>query len=518
MLLFLKKPITITALVVLVVLAGFFYFREGSAPTYEFIVAERGNLVQEVSVTGRVQAAEKVNLAFEKVGKIARVEVKVGDRVGQGRVLAVQENAVLVATLAEAEADVKVQLAKLDELKRGTRVEEIRVQEVKVANAKSALADAKKNLVDKINDAYTKSDDALRNKVDQLFIGPRTADPRLNFSIADSKLRSTLESGRFTIEVMLLSWRASLDTLTTASALTQYTDIAQANVSQVKTFLNDVALALSTLSSGITLSQASIDGYRTDVSTARTNVNTANVNLTTAEEKLSDALSGVALAEEELLLKRAGTIEEQVSAQEAKLEQVQAAVLSTEADLAKTVLRSPIQGIVTQQDAKVGEIVAANAVVISVISESQFEIEVNVPEADVAKISLGDRARVTLDAYGSDVVFEAVITEIDPAETVIEGIATYTTTLQFVEKDSRVKSGMTANTDIRTDERQGVIAVPRRAVITKDGARLVRIVEGVSIKEVPVVTGLRGSDGTIEIVSGIGEGDKVIIFIDADNN
>ena len=73
---------------------------------------------------------------------------------------------------------------------------------------------------------------------------------------------------------------------------------------------------------------------------------------------------------------------------------------------------------------------------------------------------------------------------------------------------------MTANVDIRTDERTDVIAVPRRAVITKDGDKIVRILEGDTIKEISVVTGLRGSDGRIEIISGISEGDKVIVFLE----
>ncbi|MFQ5676657.1 MAG: efflux RND transporter periplasmic adaptor subunit, partial [bacterium] len=156
----------------------------------------------------------------------------------------------------------------------------------------------------------------------------------------------------------------------------------------------------------------------------------------------------------------------------------------------------------------------ANSILVSVISAGRFEIEANVPEADVAKLEIGDTARMTLDAYGDDIVFEARVSKIDPAETVIEGVATYKTTLQFVGGESRAKPGMTANIDILTDSRENVIVIPQRAVITKDGERFVRIETGEEEpEERPVQIGLRGFDGNVEIIEGLEEGEKVITFI-----
>ena len=60
--------------------------------------------------------------------------------------------------------------------------------------------------------------------------------------------------------------------------------------------------------------------------------------------------------------------------------------------------------------------------------------------------------------------------------------------------------------------RENVIAVPQRAIIRKNGDQFVRIADDESFREVKVETGLRGSDGNIEIISGISEGDKVITF------
>jgi len=203
-----------------------------------------------------------------------------------------------------------------------------------------------------------------------------------------------------------------------------------------------------------------------------------------------------------------------VDEQEAKVRAAKASVNNYKSQIEQTIIRSPIDGLVTKQEADIGETISANTPITSVISLAKFEIETNTPEVDVAKVKLGDIAKVTLDAYGNDVIFETHVIDVEPAETIIDGVTTYKTTLQFNEEDDRVKSGMTANIDIMTAERKNVIAIPQRAVIKKDEGRFVRIVNKKDeISEISIETGLRGSNGTIEITRGINEGDKVVTFI-----
>jgi len=127
---------------------------------------------------------------------------------------------------------------------------------------------------------------------------------------------------------------------------------------------------------------------------------------------------------------------------------------------------------------------------------------------------LDDSAKVRLDAYESNVIFEANLMSIDPAETVIEGVSTYKVIFHFTKEDERIKSGMTADIDILTDERQDIIAVPSRAILSKNGDKFVRIVgSGEIISEIKVVTGLKGTMGQTEIIEGIAEGDKIITIL-----
>ncbi len=505
-----KKPIVLILIAVILIIAGYFYFSREKKPDYEFVIAARGEIIQEVSVTGSVKPAEAVDLSFENSGKVVNIYADVGDKVTAGELLATIDNTDISAQLVQAEADVRVQQAKLDELRAGTREEEIKVQEIKVQNAETAIEEAEKNLIDKIQDAYTKSDDALRNKIDQTFENPVIPLPQINFSINDSQLESDIEWQRIVIEDLLNAWGKSLAQLTVSSDLSSYLQNAKNNLNQVKSFLDKVALAINKAPTGAGTSQSTLDAWKVDAASARTNVNTAISNVLSAEENLNTAQSNFSLASQELVLKKAGATSEQIQAQEAQVEKARANVLNYRAQLDKTIIRSPINGIVTKQNAKVGEIVAANTNVISVISKVNFEIEANVPEADIAKIKINDKAIITLDAYGNDVEFDVKVVKIDPAETLIEGVATYKTTFQFMEEDERVKSGMTANIDILTDKRENVIIIPQRAVTTKGGERTVNVLTDSGPVETRVKIGLRGSDGNVEITEGINEGDKII--------
>lgn len=526
---FFKKPAGIVSVIILIlaVIGGYLFLDKEKESPYEFIVAKKGDFLQQVSVTGKVKPAETVDLAFEKVGRVSGAYVEVGDRVSIGQLLVSMDNSGIFAKLQESEANLKSEQAKLDELRAGTREEEIQIQKVKFQNAATALSEAKKNLTDKLQDAYTKSDDAVRNKSDQLFNGAQTSNPQIKFSVLDSNLKTAVEIARINIESTLGEWLASLGLLSVASDLDFYTTEAKSNLGEVKSFLDNLALAVNPLNASSKFSQTIIDGWKKDVSTARTNVNTAVINLSAAENKFKTEQSDLSLAEQELILKQAGATKFEIKIQEANVEKAEAAVQNIKVDLSKTRLYSPISGIVTKQDAKKGEVISANAILVTVISggpAAGWKIEANIPEVDIAKLTLGDEAEVTLDAYGDDVIFTARLVSVDPAETIIEGVSTYKVSLNFSalgENNGRAKSGMTANINIITNKRENIISVPARAVITDPpaggggggGDKFVRIVEDISFRKQKVLTGLRDSFGNIEITEGINEGDRIIIFI-----
>lgn len=489
----LRKPVILFPVIALIAGSIWLLVSRRAGEPSETLPVERQTVVQEVIVTGTVRAAQTVDLAFEVGGKIATVTGSIGDQVPAGAALASLAAEDRAAEFRQAEAQARAEAAKLDELRRGTRQEELLVKNAKVGEAAAKLEEA-------VIDAFTKSDDAVRNRVDQ-FISNPTANPQLNFAIADPELEFAVERQRLALGSMFNLWSFSLGA--SAGTIESRTGTARENTAAVRKFLDATAQAVALASPSTVLSQATIDDYRAGVATARTNVSAA-------ASALAAAASAHALANREFELSSAGAAPEEIRGQEAALAKAQAAVEAASAAIAKTVIRAPFAGVITRQDAEVGEVVAANTPVVSLIAENAFEIEANVPEADTAKLITGMPAKVSLDAYGSTAAFEAVVDAIEPAATVIEGVPTYKTTFRFTGAPEGLRPGMTADITITVARREGVLAVPQRMIIRRGKEAFVLVErEGASLEERKIETGLSGSDGTAEITAGLNEGERI---------
>ena len=496
------------SVVAVLVVAGsvYAYARPEPASKYETTEVKRGDVVQEVSVTGRVEADTEAELSFEKGGRVTAVNKKVGDRVERGEIIVRLDASELSALRAQAKANLDYELVRLDEIVRGARAEDIAVSESKVRSAENALSEARLALVDKLTLGVDALQDAIYSNTDPLYENPRTAVPRLKVFISDQQTATALEAERVATGEVLTK------TSVNEADLGGSTASVKSALAKTKTFLDNLLIAVSSATPSSAQTQATIDGWKSDVSAARTSISGASTALLAAEEKYRSAERSLKVAQDELALKKAPATPESIAAQKAKIGAVAATVENYDAQIAKTVLVAPFSGVVTKQDAKLGQTVSANSLVVSLISQGAFKITANIPEIDLAKLNVGDAAKVTLDAYGSDVLFPATVSAIDPAETLIEGVATYKVTLHFNEKDERIRSGMTANTDILTEKREGVLFVPYRAVTSRDDKKFVRILVSREPTEKEVTLGLRGSDGSVEILSGLLEGEKVITF------
>lgn len=207
------------------------------------------------------------------------------------------------------------------------------------------------------------------------------------------------------------------------------------------------------------------------------------------------------------------TDEEQnlINAQKALVEKSRADVKTQRAKIEEMTLVSPIDGVITAVNGEVGEIAKPEMIVVSIISEGVPHIEVDVPETAVARVDIGQRTRITLDAFDDGTEWAGRVTKIDPAEIVKGGAVYYRTTISFDEEDRRIRPGMTVNVWIETDVVENAILVPASAVQKKDVKKTVRILQENRVEEKEVVVGVKNDSGTIQIVSGVSEGDQVIL-------
>ncbi len=203
---------------------------------------------------------------------------------------------------------------------------------------------------------------------------------------------------------------------------------------------------------------------------------------------------------------------EQREAQKALVRKAEALNRAARIKVGETYIYAPISGTIIKRNADPGEIAIYNSTILTV-AEGEMEIEADVPESDIIKVSLGQKADISFDAFPVDVIFEAEIIKIEPASTIIQDVVYYKVKLKLDNVDEKVKTGMSCDVDIKTAERKGVIAIPLRAVKTEGDKKYVEVLkdEKNSITEkVYVTTGLEVDDGIVEIKSGLNGGEKVI--------
>jgi HlyD family secretion protein len=166
----------------------------------------------------------------------------------------------------------------------------------------------------------------------------------------------------------------------------------------------------------------------------------------------------------EAILKRAlsneATLKAQISEAKWKLS-------IDQTNLSKAVIRSPINGVVLKRQVEPGQTVAASlqTPVLFTIAENlaQMEVQVDVDEADVAQVQVGQQASFTVDGYPGR-AFSAVVKQVRYGPETVQGVITYKTLLSVDNSDLALRPGMTATADITVQRVANVILVPNLAL------------------------------------------------------
>ncbi|MBP9856095.1 MAG: efflux RND transporter periplasmic adaptor subunit [Candidatus Pacebacteria bacterium] len=461
-----NKKVLVALGVIAVLLVGYFFIFAGNGES-ELVAADMGKVAETVSVSGKTKAVSAVDLGFEGSGRIARIGARAGERVAAGTVIVALESGELRATLAGEEA-------KLAELMRGTRPAELAITQASLDKAR--------------REAYVAGDNAVHNSADTFFGGsrPNWRSSLLTFIKTDTKLVDDLVAERKEVEDILDNWERQVEVGTTVSpsSIVNY-------LTKINQFLAHLAVGINDIEpdNNNDFTQSEVDSYKSTLASARDSVADALANLTTADK--------------ELILDEQGSAPEVIAAQQARVDQYRA-------QLNKNYLVAPIGGLVTLQEGEVGEIVPAGDTIVSIISEGNLEIESFVPEVHIGRLMIGNKAQITLDALPGE-TFMGVITYIDPAETEISSVPNYKIKVSLETKDERLKSGLTANLKIETASKDNVIRLPRFALTEKEGLYFVTKVSGDKEVLSPVTIGLMGTDGMVEITSGLAPSQEVFI-------
>ncbi|MBN2200946.1 efflux RND transporter periplasmic adaptor subunit [bacterium] len=160
---------------------------------------------------------------------------------------------------------------------------------------------------------------------------------------------------------------------------------------------------------------------------------------------------------------------------EAQVEQAEAMLKQARDDLSKTAIYSPMDGVVSQVNKKVGEMAMGSGFTLDIIMVvadlSKMLAETEIDENDVVSVSFGDSSKISVDAY-PDTVFRGVVKEIANTGTTTgtgtqEEVTNFLVKVAMIEKPETIRPSMSATVDIITEAKDSVITVPIQCVTAR---------------------------------------------------
>ncbi len=228
------------------------------------------------------------------------------------------------------------------------------------------------------------------------------------------------------------------------------------------------------------------------------------------------------------------TSQQTVASRKQQIASAKEEVQRAQTNLGYATITSPIDGIVVSRSVEEGQTVNANMSTpdLFVIAQdlTNMQVVADVDEADIGDVKKGERVTFTVDAYPDD-TFEGTVTQVRLEATTTNNVVTYEVVISAPNADLKLKPGLTANVVIYTQESNGVLSVPSKALRytpTKEtiGQRKMKdvsnaknkvwTIEGNTLVAHKVNIGI--SDGThTQVLSGIKEGQTVITGVSVES-
>ena len=423
-------------------------------------IVERGTMLVAVSASGSVEPQARVSLSFEVPGRVVEVPVTVGEPVKAGDVLARVDSTSLALQVQQAQAALASAKAQLAQLRAGPRPEEVAVAEANLRAAQAQVSATAANL------------DQLEAGAGEAQIAAAEAD------VAAAMLQQKV-------------------------AQISYDGTDKGNEDRKEQARYNLYAANEALAAA----QARLDEARAGANADQVRGTRANVSAAAAQRDGAQA---------RLDLLRAGATAGQSAAAEAGVAQAQAARDLAQLSLEDGTLWAPFDGVVAEVNVTAGEMARMGTSdptgrpAIVLVDPSRFHVHVSVDEVDVGRLAEGQTAQVTLDAL-PDATIVGTVERIAPAAMVQGGVVDYEVIIALAPADAPIRTGMTANATIVTEELTDVLTIPTWVVRVdrSTGQTYVQRRAGTTLERVDVTLGVR-YEGVAQVLSGLAEGDEVV--------
>ncbi|MCB9805533.1 efflux RND transporter periplasmic adaptor subunit [Candidatus Nomurabacteria bacterium] len=438
------------------------------------LVADSGKL----SLVGIVESQSEAILRAESSGEISYVNKKLGDSVYSREVIAEIKNSSQRASLLRAQGVLDAAQANL-------------------LKSTNSSGQAESLIKTSITNAYSTADDAVRNKVDQFIEDGDSYTPDMINSLGDYFSRQKIEEERYQLYLTLTAWEEdlqALDSLGSGDDLERHYNVAKESLEEVRNFLSLVAVTINQQDfEGDYLPQTTIDKYKSDVSVARSNVNSS----------LSSMISSYNTYSSQVGLE--GKNQDILSA-EAQVTQARAGLYAAQAELEKTIIRSPVTGLLNSISIKQGDVVTQFEDVGDVVGNGENEIVAFINENERENIKIGTKVIIE-NKFNGEVIRIAPAINRDTQKIEIR--------IAVDGTETNLKNGQNVSMIIETSSQAKIdlqkVFIPITAVKISGDSQFVFYIDGEgNLTSTPVSIGKIEGE-RVEVISGVSLDDIIVV-------
>jgi len=528
-------------------------------------VVTRGDVTATVTGSGNAASQASVPASFATDGTVTAVNVKAGDTVTAGQVLATVDPAASKEGLRTAQAALDGARAAYEQAAAGPTDVKKQQDQQAVTEAQLAVDNARTQLA---NDTASTATNVKTARV-QL----STDTTAQNTAVSQARVNASTACAGVALQAYSVPLAGAATTSTTATIPTPITTTTAPTTAPTTTRTTSPPTTTSSPTSTRDTTSAAVPTAvngttgTTASSASTSSCTSAKQALTTAGNNRDQTLQKDRLAITSAEQAQDATVDKDQQGIVTAQGQVRDAQLTAEADLHPqtpaqiaqarsdvdsaqvqvdtatrtldgTVLKAPIAGVVLAVNGKVGQssgstssstsstsgagtagtsstasaastsATSAGSGFITIANPSQLEVTANIAEADAAGLELGQQATVTFPATNDTAT--GTVTQITPQSTVTNNVVLYPITVALDTAPSGVKTGSTASLAITDGQATGVLEVPTAAITTVGTNHTVTVRRNGTDTTVPVGVGLTGAT-TTEITSGLAAGDVVVL-------
>lgn len=453
----------LSAILVIIIVGGLYYWIRHAAtasaePQYVLSVAHVGTLQQTVTGTGQVSASNQTDIPAQVSGTIESIDVKVGQHVAAGQLIATIDPTNAALALKNAQ----ISLAKLIQPPKATDISNANANLDKDYNngfnAASTIYLDLPNIVAGMKSLFYDQSGFLTDQQSS-YLTPTARDMRMN---------AGKEYDNAVVEYQTAL--AEFQSLTRDSATTSL-DKMMADTAAMQT---DMAKAVSDAQNVI----AYVTTYQPDydpkgATTAATNISSWSSQANSDLSALISAQNSIQTDQNALTTLVNGADQYDVQASELAVQQAQQAYDNY-------FIRAPYAGLVGRIPVNVFS-QASNGTVMATIIGDQNVADISLNEVDAAKVKAGQPVLVTFDAI-SGLDATGTVEEVDQVGTVTQGVVSYGVKIAINTQDSQIKPGMSVNVTIIVNQEDGVLLVPNSAIKTQGNTKYVQVLDQATVE------------------------------------